>query len=178
MRFCSFRIYRLIPALLFALSFAVAGEPNLPEVQAPWMKGERLEFDLCWGPITAGFASLEVKPVKDGKTFDTNWTGTIETGSVELTELNEDVAAEGTAAKLEEVEAGLKDGSIHVFDTSTFTVEGATLDSYEADVESDPDYAPDTEVISDGYFHESEYRSAPYFNINIDGINLLDTNFG
>ena len=68
MRFCSFRIYRLIPALLFALSFAVAGEPSLPEVQAPWMKGERLEFDLCWGPITAGFASLEVKPVKDGKT--------------------------------------------------------------------------------------------------------------
>ena len=64
----SFRIFRILPALLFALSFAVAGEPNLPEVHAPWMKGERLEFDLCWGPITAGSASLEVKPVKDGKT--------------------------------------------------------------------------------------------------------------
>ena len=50
------------------MSAVFAGEPNLPEVQAPWMKGERLEFDLCWGPITAGFASLEVKPVKDGKT--------------------------------------------------------------------------------------------------------------
>ena len=68
MLFRSLRIYRLFLALLFALSFAVAGEPNLPEVQAPWMKGERLEFDLCWGPITAGSASLEVKPVKDGKT--------------------------------------------------------------------------------------------------------------
>lgn len=68
MLFRSLCIYRLFPALLFALSFAVAGEPNLPEVQAPWMKGERLEFDLCWGPITAGSASLEVKPVKDGKT--------------------------------------------------------------------------------------------------------------
>ena len=124
----------------------------------------------------SAFSTVKVPYVKEA--FDTNWTGTIETGSVELTELNEDVAAEGTAAKLEEVEAGLKDGSIHVFDTSTFTVEGAALDSYEADVESDPDYAPDTEVISDGYFHESEYRSAPYFNINIDGINLLDTNFG
>ena len=87
-------------------------------------------------------------------------------------------AAEGTAAKLEEVEAGLKDGSIHVFDTSTFTFEGNTLDSYKADVESDANFEPDTEVISDGYFHESEYRSAPYFDINIDGINLLDTNFG
>ena len=68
MLFRSLRIFRILPALLFALSFAVAGEPNLPEVHAPWMKGERLEFDLCWGPITAGSASLEVKPVKDGKT--------------------------------------------------------------------------------------------------------------
>ena len=68
MLFRSLRIYRLFPALLFALSFAYAGEPNLPEVHAPWMKGERLEFDLCWGPITAGSASLEVKPAKDGKT--------------------------------------------------------------------------------------------------------------
>ena len=129
---------------------------------------------INWAP----FFKYASEAVQKGENFDTNWTGTIETGSVELTELNEDVAAEGTAAKLEEVKAGLKDGSIHVFDTSTFTVEGATLDSYQADVESDPDYAPDTEVISDGYFHESEYRSAPYFNINIDGINLLDTNFG
>ncbi|MBR6317095.1 MAG: DUF3108 domain-containing protein [Fibrobacter sp.] len=68
MLFRSLRIYCLFPALFFALSFAYAGEPNLPEVQAPWMKGERLEFDLCWGPITAGSASLEVKPAKDGKT--------------------------------------------------------------------------------------------------------------
>lgn len=61
-------LFRLFSALLLALSFACAGEPNLPEVNAPWMKGERLEFDLCWGPITAGSASLEVKPAKDGKT--------------------------------------------------------------------------------------------------------------
>ena len=58
-------VFRLIPVLV-AVCFA--GEPNLPVVQAPWMKGERLEFDLCWGPITAGSATLEVKPVKDGKT--------------------------------------------------------------------------------------------------------------
>ena len=73
--------------------------------------------------------------------------------------------------------AGLKDGSIHVFDTSTFTVEGKTLDSYKADVEADEAYEPDTEVISDGYFHESEYRSAPYFNLAIDGITRLDEKF-
>ena len=129
---------------------------------------------INWSP----FYEYAINAVQNGEAFDTNWTGTLETGSVELTELNEDVAAEGTAAKLEEVEAGLKDGSIHVFDTSAFTVEGKTLDSYLADVEADEAYEHETEAISDGYFHESEYRSAPYFDIQIDGINLLDTNFG
>ena len=59
---------RLTAALLFALSFAYAGEPNLPEVNAPWMKGEKLTFSLGWGFITAGSATLEVKPIADGKT--------------------------------------------------------------------------------------------------------------
>ena len=61
--------------------------------------------------------------------------------------------------------------------TLTFTVEGKKLDSYKADVDTDENYEGDTEVISDGYFHESEYRSAPYFDLQIDGINLLDTKF-
>ena len=129
---------------------------------------------INWSP----FYEYAIAAVQKGEAFDTNWTGTLDTGSVQLTELNENVAAEGTAAKLEEVEAGLKDGSIHVFDTSTFTVDGKTLDSYKADVEADEAYEHETEVISDGYFHESEYRSAPYFDLQIDGINLLDTNFG
>ena len=129
---------------------------------------------INWSP----FYEYAITAVQNGEAFDTNWTGTLDTGSVQLTELNENVAAEGTAEKLEEVEAGLKDGSIHVFDTSTFTVDGKTLDSYKADVEADENYEHETEVISDGYFHESEYRSAPYFDLQIDGINLLDTNFG
>ena len=99
------------------------------------------------------------------------------TGSVELLELNEAVAAEGTAAKLEEVKAGLADGSIHVFATDAYTVGGANETSHLADVDTDPAYTPDTEVIADGYFHESEFRSAPYFDIQIDGIELLDTAF-
>ena len=76
-----------------------------------------------------------------------------------------------------EAAEAIKAGTLHVFDTTTFTVEGAELTSYEADVDTDADYAPDHEVVSDGYFHESEYRSAPYFNVQIDGINLLDTAF-
>ena len=95
-----------------------------------------------------------------------------------ITELNEKIAAPGTAEKLAEVEAGLADGSIKVFDTSTFTVDGQPVTSYMADVDTDPDYTPDTEVVQDGYLAESTARSAPYFQLMIDGIDLLDTNFG
>ena len=41
---------------------------TLPEMNAPWMKGEKLSYTLSWGFITAGYATLEVKPRKDGKT--------------------------------------------------------------------------------------------------------------
>ena len=84
----------------------------------------------------------------------------------------------------------LEDGNLHVFDTSTFTVTvdgtknaNATVDgsgvmtSYMADVDTDAEFKGDTEAVSDGYFHESEYRSAPYFDVQIDGITLLDTQF-
>lgn len=128
---------------------------------------------IDWAP----YYEYVVNSVLAGETMDPDYTGTIETGSVVLTEVNEQVAAAGTQEKLDEVIAGLEDGSIHVYDTSTFTVNGKQLDSYEADVDTDPDYTPDTEVVSDGYFHESEYRSAPYFDLQIDGITLLDTKF-
>ncbi len=113
-----------------------------------------------------------------GEKIDTDWTGTISTDSVVLTDVNTKAAAAGTADKIAEVKAKLLDGSLHVFDTSTFTVGGKKLDSYMANVDTDAAYEKDTEVIKDGYFHESEYRSAPYFDIQIDGITLLNTNFG
>ena len=69
MLFHSFRILCTLAALVaFFAAFCFAGEPNLPEVQAPWMKGEKLTFSLSWGFVTAGYATLEVKPIKDGKT--------------------------------------------------------------------------------------------------------------
>ena len=66
-----------------------------------------------------------------------------------------------------------------MFDTATFTVEGEKLESYMADVDTDPEYEKDHEVIVDGYFNESGegLRSAPYFDLQIDGITLLDTAF-
>ncbi len=115
--------------------------------------------------------------VKADKAIDVDWIGTISTGSVALAEVNTKAAAAGTQAKLDEVKAKLVAGEIKVFDTSTFTVKGETLTSYKADVDTDEAFTPDTEAIKDGYFHESEYRSAPYFDIQIDGITLLNAKF-
>lgn len=116
-----------------------------------------------------------ITSVQNGTEIAYDWTGTIASGSVELSEINEQAAAAGTAEKLAEVKAALEDGSLKVFDASTFTKDGAALDEYLADI--DGDYTGDTNAIIDGYFHESEFRSAPYFDLSIDGINLLDTAF-
>ena len=129
---------------------------------------------INWAP----YYEYAIQCVIDGKAIDADWTGTLATGSVVLTELNTDVAAAGTAEAIEAATAKLENGEIHVFDCSTFTVKGEALTSYMADVNTDADYTPDTEVVHDGYFSESEFRSAPYFDLQIDGINLLDTNFG
>ena len=119
-----------------------------------------------------------IKSYCQGTAIAADWCGGAKEGSVVLTGINENAAAEGTLAKLQEIAAKFKNGELHVFDINTFTVEGKKLDSYKADVDTDAAYEKDTEVISDGYFHESEYRAAPYFDLFIDGITLLNKNFG
>ena len=128
---------------------------------------------IDWAP----YYIYAIKACINGEAIDTDWTGTLGTGSVVLSELNEKVAAAGTQEALDQVKAELEAGTRHVFDITTFTVEGKQLDSYMADVDTDPDYTPDTEAIKDGYFAESSDRSAPYFNLYIDGITLLDQAF-
>lgn len=113
----------------------------------------------------------------NGEAIDADWSHGLDEGSVVLTDLNEKVAAAGTADALKEAKEKLVAGELHVFDTATFTVKGETLTSYMADVDTDANYTPDTEVIEDGYFHESEKRSAPYFDLRIDGINTLNEKF-
>jgi len=107
-----------------------------------------------------------------GKTIDTDWTGTIATDSVVLTDINTQVAAAGTVEKVAEVKAKLQAGTLHVFDTATagfITVGGAAITSHKVE---------DKEVVSDGYFHESDLMSAPYFDLRIDGIELLNEDYG
>ena len=141
---------------------------------------------IDWTP----YYKYAIQAAMNGDSIDTDWTGDLSTGSVLLTDINTDVAAEGTQDAIDKALKDLESGDLHVFDTSTFTVTvddkknanakvdgSGVLTSYMADVDTDEAFEGDTEAVSDGYFHESEYRSAPYFDVQIDGINLLDTQF-
>ncbi|MBR0457018.1 MAG: BMP family ABC transporter substrate-binding protein [Firmicutes bacterium] len=128
---------------------------------------------IDWVP----YYKYAIQAAQNGEAIEADWTGDLETGSVQLTEINENVAAEGTAEAIEEAKAKLIDGSLQVFDTSTFTVDGKEVTEYDADVDTDPEFKGDTNVIEDGAFMESKFRSAPYFDLQIDGIELLDTKF-
>ena len=109
----------------------------------------------------------------NGEKFDTNWAEGFTEDAVALTPLGPNVA-EGTAEKVEEVIAALKDGSLHVFDTKTFTVDGKEVTSAFA-TDSDGDWVNDCdEAIIDGYYHESYFQSAPSFSLRIDGITELN----
>ncbi len=101
-----------------------------------------------------------------------DWCGGIKEGSVVLTEVNTKAAAEGTQAAIDAAIEQFNAGTLHVFDTANFTVDGQKLTSYKADVDTDAAYTPDTEVIIDGIFKESSFRCAPYFDIDIDGITI------
>ena len=117
---------------------------------------------INWEP----YFKYMIESVINGTEIADDWCGGIAEGSVELSEINEKAAAAGTAEKIAEVKAGLADGSIKVFDTSTFTVNGNAVDSYPVEEIN--------EVIKNGEFSESEFRSAPYFDLKIDGIKLLN----
>ena len=124
---------------------------------------------IDWAP----YFTYAMEATKNGDAIDYDWVGTIDTGSVVLTEVNEAAAAPGTAEAIEAAKADLVAGNIQVFDTKNFTVGGQALTSYQADVDDMGDFQPETEVIENGIFKESYFRSAPYFDIDIDGITIL-----
>ncbi|MFT4106170.1 MAG: BMP family ABC transporter substrate-binding protein [Lacrimispora sp.] len=118
---------------------------------------------IDWAP----YVTYAVQSVIDGKAFETDWCQGYKEGANSITELNQAVIAPKTEEKVKEVESAITAGTLHVFDTSTFTVGGQKLDTYKKD-------GIDVEYISDGYFHESVYGSAPAFDILIDGITTID----
>ncbi len=120
----------------------------------------------CWGVV---YTEL-IKTAMDGGTFKTDYSYGFADDGVQISALGS-ACAPGTEEKVAEVEGAIKDGSLHVFDTSTFTVNGAEVTTTaSADLEND---YHGVEYIADGYFHESEYASAPAFAFRIDGITEL-----
>ena len=127
---------------------------------------------INWVPYFKYIIAQKVK----GEAIAADYTGSIKDGSVVLTNLGS-AAAAGTVEAIVAARTQLANGTLNVFDTSKFTVGGKTLTSYMADVNTDTAYTPDTEVIENGIFRESKFRSAPYFDLRIDGITLLDEEY-
>ena len=116
-----------------------------------------------------------IEAVANGESFEQDWCHGMDEGAVVMTPLNEEIVAAGTADKLAEVEEQLRSGALQVFDTSTFTVEGAELTTCMA-LDTDGDFVADSEeAVFDGAFHESYFQSAPYFTVQIDGIEWLNS---
>ena len=115
------------------------------------------------------FFKIFVENTQKGTKMDYDYTGKLNDDSVIVYKASS-IAASGTQTAVDKAIEDLKSNKTKVFDTSKFTVGGQKLTSYLADVDTDENFEKDTEAISDGYFHESELRSAPYFDIIIDGI--------
>ena len=165
-----------------------AGVPNVfyngtNEAKTTWLASSKID----WAPY---FTIIMDANKQDQIPVD--YTGTISTGSVKYyidetdTDLADDLALdtdEGEGSELtysifNKAEADIKAGTIKVFDTNAFKVKGEKITTYMADVDTDKNFEADTEAIEGGIFTESSKRSAPYFNIEIDGITLLDRNYG
>ena len=118
-----------------------------------------------------------IETVANGGELEQDWCHGMDEGAVVMTALNEAIAAPGTAEKLAEVEEQIRTGALNVFDTSTFTVEGAEVTNSFA-LDTDGDFVPDSEeAVFDGAYHESYFQSAPYFALTIDGIEWINSAF-
>ena len=149
------------------VSYNGATDKNCP---ATFIVSSRID----WAP----YYVYIIKQYCNGDDIAVDWTGTIATGSVVLTGVNNTAAAEGTFEKIKEIAAKLTAGTLEVFDVDTFTVKGQKLTTdHLADVDDLGDYVPETKVVENGAFEESKYRSAPYFDLRIDGISLLNEKY-
>lgn len=157
----------------------VAGVPNVSyngSTYAACPETFIVSSAINWAP----YFQYIIESYINGTVIATDWCGGIAEGSVVLTGINLDVAAEGTLEAVQDAIAKFKAGTLKVFDVTKdnyITVNGEKLTSYMADVDTDEAYAKDTEAIKDGYFNESGDRSAPYFDILIDGIENLNSKY-
>ncbi len=139
---------------------------------------------INWVP----YFNYMITQVQNGEAIAADWTGTLENGAVVLTDVGA-AAAAGTQDAINAAREKLIAGTLEVFNTANFTVtktdtlnvnatvDNGVLTAYMADVNYDEAFAADTQVVANGVFEESAYRSAPYFDVRIDGITLLNQKF-
>jgi basic membrane protein A len=119
---------------------------------------------INWAP----YYKYMIECVQKGEAIAVDWCGGIEEGSVVLTDINDKAAAAGTADAIKTATEGLKNGTVNVFDTANFTVGNVKLESHKVE---------EKEVIENGIFKESKIMAAPYFDLRIDGITLLNEKY-
>ena len=134
---------------------------------------------INWAPyyehVIKGF--VEAKKNGTAPKVENDWAGGLENGSVELDSCSKN-CPEGSQAKIDAIKQELINGTRHVFDFNTFTVNDGQKPS-AANMMPNAQYTWDVpaniDLFKDGYYHESEFRSAPSFDVKIDGINYLNT---
>lgn len=132
---------------------------------------ELTSASIKWAP----YYTYAVQCMIDGTAIDTDWSSGHVDNAVWITDLNADVIAAGTEEKVNEVWAAIDNGTLKVFDTNTWTVNGAKVES-TVDVEG---YYGLEYILKDdagvSYFAESTLASAPAFAFRIDGITELNS---
>ena len=119
------------------------------------------------------YYTYAIRTIIEGGVIDTDWCRGYSEAVVDITDLGPHAAA-GTAEAVAAAVAALASGTLHVFDTSTFTVGGQKVTSFLATDTNGDFVGEEDEAIFDGYLHECYFRSAPYFNLAIDGIIRLN----
>lgn len=118
---------------------------------------------LNWG----AFYKLSAKAVKNGEAFDVDWSRGYTEGAVYITPINAKVATADAKEKTDAAIEAIKNGSLKVFDTTTFTIGGKTI---EALIAEGGDFAKYANYVKDGAFNEQNGFAAPAFDLRIDGI--------
>lgn len=161
-----------------------AGVPNvsyngstLSDGPSTYLVSSRINWAPYYKHVINNYVAARQKGNK--RAVENDFTGTLKDGSVEVLAASAN-CAEGTQAQLDAVKAELIAGTRHVFDTSKFTVGGAapSATNMKPGDATWPNMPSNFDLLKDGYYHESEFRSAPSFDVIIDGITNLNVNFG
>ena len=118
---------------------------------------------MNWG----AFYTLSAKAVMNGQGFDVEWSKGYEEDAVYITKINSKVATSDAQAKTEAAEKAIKAGTLKVFITKSFTVNGKSIEDL---IKAGGDFAKYSNYVKDGAFNEQNGFAAPAFDLRIDGI--------